>query len=259
MKIKPKTFILAGVVIFVFAGCTPVAEQVVYGTGGTGWKQALKNLDSAPAEERLYIARDLKLYFADEKNITRRFRAVYGLLRVAYAQAKDGYYESAVDICSFLYSALEKDAAGGRILKKAGKQFVNTLGGVLPAAVELRKTENWKFLREYYENLRKQYPVKQNKWRVYTIKEASALNALEKAYEKSSYKDMIKAAKEYRGTKTASLAKKMVLIVRKAKLKTPDIGEKYLIINSEILADVYESQREKIEERINKIGPKTLK
>ncbi len=236
-----------------------MAEQVVYGTGGAGWKQALKNLDSAPAEERLYIARDLKIFFANEKKLIRRFRAVYGLLRIAYMQAKAGYYESAADICSFLYSALEKDEAGGRILKKAGKQFVNTLGAVLPAAVELRKTENWKFLKEYYENLRKQYLVKQNKWRVYTIKEASALNSIEKAYEASSYKDIIKTAKEYRGTKTASLAKKMVLIVRKAKVKTPDIEEKYIIINSETLAGVYENQREKIEERINKIGPKTIK
>jgi len=252
--------LLAAVVLS--AGCASVSGQLVYGTGGVGWKEALAGLDDSSAEERLYIARDLKAAFMTESDDNYRMRAAYGLLRIAVLQAKDDEPESSLDLLTFLHTRAAfktGESREGNISEKITPQFLNTLAAVLPGTVKLRHDERWVFMKNFYDELKKTNRAKANKWQAYVIKEAGALNSLDKVYEEASYRGIAETVKENPGTRTAVLAKKMAFIVKKEKAKSKNIEEKYLIINSGPLAKLYEEQKEAIEKIIYEMGPKTLK
>jgi hypothetical protein len=197
-----------------FSGCATMGERIAQSDDPADSALALRELEGAAQEDRLYAIRDLSEIVLGQTGAGQKTRAALGLLKLAEISAKEGDFETALDTCWTIYNAGRyADYAAGHeedFAKPVSAQFGNTLASILPPSADRRKKFRWTSLGGLFLQIIRRSRVKYNKVQHYVIKEAVALSALDAVAESGSilqYRDfMNKNAR----TGAAAIAGKMI-------------------------------------------------
>jgi len=154
--------------IIILTGCTSLSEKIVFSKSSGEWARALRELDKTGSEERLYITRNLfELFLQKSQGDIYKIKAAFGLMRIARINVKEGGYETALNICSYicLNSNIGKlpDGYEDVFIKKIGKRYGNTLAIVLPASVKDRRKDEWNSLQNLIMFIKNRYIISTNK------------------------------------------------------------------------------------------------
>ncbi|MCX8092892.1 MAG: hypothetical protein N3E50_01840, partial [Candidatus Goldbacteria bacterium] len=214
----------------------------------------------SPAEAQ-FVARDLKEIFTSSGD-KYKIRASYGLLKISIMMLKNNYFNEALDYCNFILVYGLSDSYGLKVndfSKQIIPHFLSSVAVILPVTAGQRKTKEWIALADFFMKYQNKINIKIAEKQFFLIKEAVALNLLDNAFKDGNIQFLYDIINYYKGTYTYKTAEKIINVILKEKEKNKGIELKYILLNNNVIYDIYKKSSFEIDNFINKASVSFIK